>query len=302
MVVLLTGNEPYLQQQWLKNQKKALSFEAMNYLQAEKLEDTHLEYCETCPMMDATKILVYKCDKFSSTELSERIIKLADGNDLLTFIIFEKKTDKRSKFFKRMKQQNHVVSCDKLGKSKLAAFIKSEVEKNSSTMSQETLDFLLQRIDYDSEDVTLFTIQNWIRQLCFAEEKITISGIETFIPEKIDAKIFSIFSFLMKGDKKSAFIHTFEALKDNEAIAILSLILRNYRIAFKRQLLLNEGKTAAEISEILALTSKQMYFCKDVKMSLAELYAKMEAVQTAVNQLKSGNSKESTISTLYAEL
>ena len=106
----------------------------------------------------------------------------------------------------------------------------------------------------------------------------------------------------MKGDKKSAFIHTFEALKDNEAIAILSLILRNYRIAFKRQLLLNEGKTVAEISEILALTSKQMYFCKDVKMSLAELYTKMEVVQTAVNQLKSGNSKESTISALYAEL
>lgn len=304
MLYLLTGNEPYLIKKWLNDRKRKLSFADMNFLQTEKLDISHLEYCEVCPMMDAQKILVWECEKFSSTDLVEQIIKLADDNDTLSFIVFERKTDKRSKFYKNMKQRNLVVSCEKLGKAKLAAFVKNEIEKNASTITPEVLDFLLQRLDYDNEEVTLFTVQNWVRQLCFAEENITISGIETFLPEKIDAKIFSIFSFLMEGDKKSAFIHTFEALKEKEsdAIGLLSLLLRNFRIAFKRQVLLNEGKTLEEVSTLLGLTSKQMFFCKNIKMSPQELYVRMDSVQSAVNKLKSGNSIEVTVSALYAEI
>lgn len=302
MIYLLTGNEPCLTKKWLNDQKSKLFFADMNYLQTEKLDTSHLEYCEVCPMMDAQKILVWECEKFSSTALVEQIIKLADDNDTLSFIVFEKKTDKRGKFYKSMKQRNLVVSCEKLGKAMLAAFVKNEIEKNASTITPEVLNFLLQRLDYDNEEVTLFTVQNWVRQLCFAEENITVSGIETFIPEKIDAKIFSIFSFLIEGDKKNAFIHTFEALKESDAIAVLSLILRNYRIAFKRQLLLNEGKSEKKVATLLGLTSKQMFFCKNICMSLPDLYKRMDAVQSAVNKLKSGNSTESTISALYEAL
>lgn len=299
MVIFLTGNEPYLIKNYLTKFKQEMTFPEMNFMQCEELSEQSLDFLMHAPFLDKRKVLVWRTSE-AKGQVFEKLYEVHKDKDKdsTLFIVKVDKLDKRGKLYKELSKEKSIVECNKLSEPELATFIKNEVEKEGCTIDNNTLDFFQQRLAYQEvEETSLYTVKNYITQLCFSEKAISKEGVAKILPERIEAKSFLLFSFITSGKSKEAYKHMYKLLDDGEsAIMLLSLILRNYRVCFKAKLV---GKEPSKIG----LTSKQLSVCKNTEhMETSALYDCMVAVQTAVNQIKDGNKAETVVAALFSKL
>lgn len=299
MVRLIIGDEPYLIKSYIDTLKAGLSFPEMNFMQCEKLCEKSNDFFLHAPFLDNQKILVWRTEDATGSAFT-KIYEQQKDNPSTMFVIVANKVDKRSKFYKNISKEKCIVECNKLNKNALSDFIKKEIEKQNTGIDSNTLEFLQNRLGYsESDEVTLYTVKNYITQLCFAENHITKEGIAKVLPERIEANSFLLFSLITSGKNKEAFQQVFKLLDNGEnAIMLLSLLLRNYRVCFKARLV-----GMKEAASKLALSSYQLSVCKYTEqLETAEIYTCMDYIQTSINQIKNGNKAETVISALFSKL
>lgn len=298
MVELAIGSEPYSINHYVKKMRNEMEMPDMNFQKGDSLEKG-LSFLECAPFVDEKRIFVLETEKFSPTEKEKKLLlEMNESNNLL--VLVPTVVDKRKKFFTELKERKCIKEFNKLSRAQLGEFIKKGVAEYGSSISPQDLDYFIDRTDYCRDNsVNLYTIRNFVIQLCFSGEKIERSKIDYFVPEHRDANSFKLFEFIVKKDGKNAVQHLFKLIDDGEgAILVLSAALRNFRICFKRKLL-----DAKDVTKKLEMSSKQLYFTKFAKnMSLEDIYNCMDSIQTAVNQIKSGQDEKAVSASLIAKM
>lgn len=297
MIKLLTGNEPYALDTKIKGIKEGFSFFDMNFLESDTMGTHELNFLMQYPFMDNKKVLLLRLDTLGSCKEIEDYVE--NPNPLADLVICCKKIDKRTKLYKKLSKEGEVIECNKLDDIHLSKFIHQGIKKYNSSITSENLEFLIRRSCYEiAEDVTLYTICNYVKQLCFLSKNINKELIEEIIEERIEGNAFSLFTDISRKNSVQAYKRGRNlSVTGSDAISTLSALLRNYRVCLKARM---AGPKAAQL---IGLSSWQLNITKDAKRySDMQLYNCINILQNAVNDIKVGKGHDAVMKTTITKL
>lgn len=272
-VIILTGNEVYLTDNFIdKLKKKYMSgFEDMNYFVIDNIKNRGDEvgrYMNTIPFMVEKKIMVIEnCDFLTSKKSlaaddEKHILGYLDNRmdeNILVFDCAGIKADSRKKLYKRISKMGSIVKYDKLKENELVSWIKMYLDKSKRKISNGDVHYLAQVIgylDYESA-LTLYDVKNELDKLVSNTENggsISKSHIDNVTTISIENNIFKLVDFICEGNADNAFRMVYDMIGKNIAAHyIFHMISRHYRLLLRLYLMERDGYSSNEIQKAMGL-------------------------------------------------
>lgn len=275
MLQVWLGDETYLMNEEIEKTKASLACPEMDFIKGD-LDESNFYACDMASFFADKKVLFL----YSSLKnpYLERLSDAIPYNDVAVILTGE--IDKRLAIWKKFEKKKLIRSFGRLSAREFDAFCRKNLE--GSEISNEDYGYLIQRIAYGKrENCDLYTVRNFIGQLVSAPQ-INKEMIDYLIPEYQEEDVFRLFSFLSAKDGKQYFGLLDRLLESDPkgGIGILSVLLRNFRIAYKASV---AGKEAAEL---IGVTDWALRPVQGIKQETAKEC--MNILQEAVNRIKSG--------------
>lgn len=281
MISIIYGDEPYIIEKWI--QKQGSNSNEWNTSYFEELTDEVFELAKQYPFMSDKRVIVVKIKTLGNNEaLLSYLENPLDSTDL---ILVPQTIDKRSNVYKRCKKLNLLKECNKLNDASLRKFVGNLVQLQNGIISEEMYLYFIQRIGYFSDErVTLYDVVNAIKQLLFSSKEVTEEIISTLVEESFHEKTYVLTKYLFQKDTKQLFYHLERFLQEGESpIGMLSLVLRNFRILYKKDLYADQKDISNQLG-ISPYQLNQIGFCNKVQAENA-----IQLLQNGVNMIKNGN-------------
>lgn len=283
MIALLSGNEPYLIQFYRKKFEEDIQLKEMNIYFANTFDDNCRVLAQQYPLVDSKRVIFLSLDELNDNDL---LLDYVNHPVATTDLIMTSASiDKRGKLYKKLKSMDAIQEYNKFDLKKLKAFILSIIKNGHVSITEDGYQHLIDRINYiGRKDCTLYTVKTYVEQLLYAGDVITTNLVDDIIEKSIDENSFVLSSYLIKKNAIELFELLDSLLLNKESpIAILSLLLRNFRLAYK--IAINNGDMKIIASEI-GVTTFQIGLYKD--LGLPVINSCMDLLQGSVNRIKSG--------------
>lgn len=281
MLTVLYGNEPYLIEKEVKKmQKEAEDFSFHTF---EGFGQEVWDCTSQVPFFsDRQRIVVYT-NKLEDAGFERYIDKPQEHVDML---VIPESVDKRKTIFKKLQKNNMLKECCKLNEKQLQIFIISKIRELGAVIREPVYHHFVERCGYLYDDeVNLFSVESCLMQLCMAGGEITNDAIDTFVEESDTSKIFILSEHLLEKDEVKVFSLAKHFLVEKESpVAMLSLLLRSFRMAYKASLY--QDKSEKEISTLIGVPMYQ--FKKAMQYPVSSISSVMDILQHGVEQIKSG--------------
>lgn len=227
MLKIWYGAEPYLIQS-LKAKEEALvenpEFNVIDF--GDELDETAYNQCYETGFFTDKKYLV-----FTTADLKNPYIaKLIENEPENEVRIIVSKFEANLKVAKSLKPEQ-VQEFKRLSDKDMPKFVKYFLSKWKTNIRETDFNYLITRIGYSGrENCDLYTVKNWLQEL-FSLDEVTKADIDFVIPPDEKANAFALFKLLSEGEKYFELAE--KLLVTEEAIGLLSLLLSNFRIAYK---------------------------------------------------------------------
>ena len=245
MITVLYGEsqpEPYCIDARKAKALEDVNTEGLNYDSLKGTFDAEVAgLARTLPMFEKKRGIVLEVGSLKDLDnkcFEEYISRPAKTCEL---VIICQSADKRTKMYKRLAEGKlkgvTAFSCDKkdVTKDKLVKTILYELKKEDAKITKEGMELFLERIDYSkNKDMNLLTATGYLKPLTAVTKEIGPAEIETYVPSFKEADAFLLVALLIKGDIRGLYEQVNMA-SPKEAIRILCLLLRSFRIAWKRK-------------------------------------------------------------------
>ena len=201
--------------------------------------------------------------------------------------IIPENVDKRTVIYKSLSNMGLIKEYGKLSQSQFKQFVLEKLLNAGKRISEEVYGYFVCRCGYfEAKSVTLFSIEKSVEQLCFVcEDDISKAAVDAFVEEGDTQKIFVITKDLLLKDRRKLLIHTNMLMRNGEnGIAMLSLLLRNFRLAYKASLFAD--KPIKEISKMLGVPSYQ--FQEYLKFSPEQIEKVLDIFSEGIFNIKTG--------------
>lgn len=231
MVTLIYGPETYL-----KDREKASRTKGMDdVVHTRKFDIEESEALSFPGFFDPVMVLSLEKEKDISGEL---IAYCKSPNLSATLIIVMQSVDERSKIWKELVAVKNVekIYCKRVDGEKLNIFVLSVLKSAGKTIRKDVFAHLCERIGYESDaDMTLYSVGNLLSNLVAAAEgtEIDESIVDEIVPLKVCEDRFGMAAFLDKGDSMALYSQCELLTKEPGPVAFLSLLSRDFRVAYK---------------------------------------------------------------------
>lgn len=280
MIKLYYGNEPYYLAAEKKNLLKEKGVDTGIFYSWEDAAET----VTVLPMLSEHRIVVLELEKLSADESLLRY--LSDPVSFTDLFIFTSNVERNSKIYKLINKKHSLMQCNKLNAQLLKKWIGKQLVSLGAVMNQEAYELFIRRVPYFHDpDCNLYSVKNWILQLAFCCNEITEDIVKEVIPETLNEKMFALSKHLLEGDYPSVFrLSQFLLESQEQPIAMLSAILRTFRLAYKASLFpeINEK----ELETMLGAARYQ--YIAAMKYPIPILQKSIWEIQNSVNDIKSG--------------
>lgn len=239
-IYIIYGEETYLKDLYIKKIKSKLvdpAFADFNYHEYEGKDcsiDDVLRDAQMMPMMSEYSVVLVRDFPFSDnseavSSLKEYAKDVCDTSvlifwyDSLNFDI--KKNSKWNTVINIVAKAGSAVNLEKRSLSDLARMIVSYAKKQNRVISLADAQYLISVVGSD-----LKTIFNELEKMCnFAGGEITRAIIDNLAVKSLQARVFDLSKFILRGDSDSAYnvLNTLFVQKE-EPIAVLSVISSCY--------------------------------------------------------------------------
>lgn len=288
MIYLLYGKEPYC----IKNEIKKLTKanEPLGVVYFDELNDDVFAECSMYNMFTPSKSVVVELEKLPSQDgFLKYAKKPVSTTDL---IITVENLDKRSGIVKKIQSmpEGVVKEFSKVDEQTFCKLVNKLASSLGSTFDKGMDQYLYQYSGYAIDDnVNLYGINIAVKQLCFAATgTITKDIIESLVEKSETVKSFELTKILMEGNSKKLFEVAQHLLDEKEnPIAMLSLILRTFRLYYKCSIL--EGKTESK-AKLIGVPAYQL--AGAYKYETKVVSSVMDELQGGVNAIKSGGDQK----------
>lgn len=284
MVKILYGEEPYIIDKRIEEEVKKVSCPEMNLHYFDSVCEGIQELIETLPVMDDVRVVILSLDELKSDEKLIEIMR--DVPETTDFIIEAKKVDRNSKIYKLAKTNNYLQECNKLTEMQLKKFVFDILTQKGAKITNNAYEKMVERMGYFQDaNVSLYTVEIFVKQLSFLSLIITEEDIAKVIPQTSNEKIFELTKALISRNESECFSLALDFIDRGEnVIAMLSAMLRYFRLGFKASLFKDYKK-----SELGALLGAPVYQYEGA-LSISEdvLNCILDTIQEAINGIKTG--------------
>lgn len=292
MIYILAGKEKFL----IDNEARKLADSGMKF--SEFGRDVY-ENINILPLFEDAQKIVVSLDKLPTD--SQFMDLLEKGTpSFTTLVIIPQKLDKRTKVYALAKKKGLVKEFDKVSESQLKGLLCRLIQKNSSKIREEQMDYLIQRSGYlIDEDVDLYQMNTWCKQLCYASDIITEEAIDAFIPESDQTSVFALSGYILSGKGKDAMTLAQKLIDEKESpIRLLSLLLRSFRLGYKRRMY--SELSERDVAKILGVTTYQLQPVRN--LSPETIGACMSVIEKAIEGIKNGHPADLEFLTALSDL
>lgn len=277
MIVVLTGNEPYL----IDYEIEKAGSDVESYTE---FNDAVYNAVITYPMFSKTQVIVVRSE---SIPTDNQFLKMITGiPDFTHLYIVPEKIDKRTKSYKALKDMGAIREVNKVSEDYLRRLLLKLIQQNGSKIRNTDMDYLIQRSGYlVDENINLYHLNIWIKQICYASEEITREEICCFVPESTQVKIFSLSEKILKKDGEGTMKLAVRLIEEKEnPVAMLSLLLRSFRLGYKCSLYPDMNDT--QKAKCIGVPVYQLQSVKNISPQTMEDC--MAIINDAVKLIKTG--------------
>lgn len=291
MLRVLYGNEPYLIDSKINEARKEVS--DISFVKFNDFTEEVVEFAAQYPFYDTKQVAIVYMPKLDK---NDKLIDYIDNpSDTTDIYISVADVDKRSNLFKKLKKGNMLEECNKLNSDLFQKFVLREISRNNSKIDKDNFLLFQQKSGYlESEDVTLYTIKIYLKQLGYNNEDGIISerDIEAFVTESLDQKSILLSKYLLLQNETEMFNMARLLIEKKEnPITLLSLIARSFRLAYKATLY---GELdPIEISSLIGVPTYQ--FKEGLRYNAEVLEKSLNILQNGVNQIKDGEANSEIV-------
>lgn len=284
---LLTGNEDYLKEQFIKDLRSRLlndPKDIMNYVELTSKEiktQQIIDLAETLPFMSEYKIIYIKDSGFikpGSKEEAEKLEKwIGNIPDYCIIIFDEKEVDKRSKLYKKINKEHSVIEFNYPDENEAykivadrAKELKLNIDKNLLLYFTRNMPQNLSHIFFELDKLASFT----------AGKKVQKEDIDAVCVFGLEQRIFELVKQItLKNAKDVLRIYNTLIESKESPIAILVLISRQYRLMLQVKYMLKENIPDKQIASNLKLP---VFALKDITAQAQQLtFKKIQSILEA---------------------
>ncbi len=192
------------------------------------------------------------------------------------------KPDVKNALYKTLKKFKYSEEFAKLSPAKLEAWLKNKITKANKNINQVNLNLLL---TYVGDDLWLLN-QELDKLINFAAaSEITSEDIKLLVAAKTNDNIFQLIDAIGKKDKKQATDLLNQQLKTGaNALYLLSMIVRQYRLLLKIKLLSKDLNNSFALAQALKL--HQFVAEKSLKQSQAYSLGQLKSIYKSLLNLE----------------
>ena len=251
-IYLFYGEESYLKRQYKNRFIKAMIPEGdtMNftYFEGKGIDvGAVIEFADTLPFFSECRLIVLENTALFKSGENPLIEYMKDIPETTRIIFIENEVDKRSKMFKSVKTHGSVTELSHQDEDTLKKWILSKVKKEDKEMHSQTMDYFLQRVGVDMDN-----IQNELEKLfVYGMDKAEISktDIDQVCAPQIANQIFEMVNAQARKNHTKALQLYYDLLALKEPpMRILYLMTRQYRLIFQVKDLSRRGFNRKEIA------------------------------------------------------
>lgn len=231
MIRILFGNEPYA----IDARKNRLLQGIGDISIFDGEFDTEiLAVCRAFSLLSDQKGVVLKADTLKALDNRAFEAYLKEENPGTVLLVIVKTVDARTKLYKHLQKEGLLLACNKVEtEDAFRKVILYELKKRGAQITESGMREFEKRMNYFvSDEMNLLRAAGFLEQMTFVTNEITEEVVRAHTPSFEEANAFGIASLMEAGDA-SALLREINMLPSSDAIRIMSLILRELRIAYK---------------------------------------------------------------------
>jgi DNA polymerase-3 subunit delta len=251
---VVLGPEGYLSQQayvFLKQRLLAPEAFAFNYAEFSAQDCAArqaVEAAETFPMMAPRRLVVLTdLDRTRSADHEVLLAYLENPSPRSIVILTARDLDRRTSFYRRLRETACVVECPKLKGYALERWAESFIRKHGCRISQSALS---KTVALAAED--LQSLVNELEKLLIYagnEKLIPDEAVEDLVSSSRQHTIFELTGALGKKDRETALRHLANLIDSGEEpLGIVSMMARHFRQILVAKDLLEQGKNPRDVA------------------------------------------------------
>lgn len=235
MLCVLYGDEPYKIDYYKRKATEGVDNPAVNVSSYEgEFTEEVLAVCNTFPFFSSKRVVFLDCLSLSGLKGAfEKYLKAPSATTDLVVVC--DKVDKRTKVFKELDRQGVLKACDKVkDPAELEKLLLRECVSSGAKITSPAIKEFMRRINYfEVEDMTLLSAVSYLRNVSdYSNGEITEESVRECVPEFKALDIYGLSGMIRKGDMKGLMTQA-SLISREDAIRTASLILRDFRIAYK---------------------------------------------------------------------
>lgn len=295
-VEILYGDEPYVIKRYVDNEVSAYDECSTSFY--EEFSNDVWAVVRQMPMFSERQLVVVKPKNLSDEKFLKYCKKPMPHTHLL---VIPEQIDKRTAAYKELQKLDLFKECNKLDATELQRFVVGIIKESGCQIRKEVYDFFIERSGYFTDDsVNLFSMDNYVRQLCSTADEesgneIVREAVESFVVESNTTKTFAMTKKMLQKDRKALFSMANHFLQEKEsAIGMLSLFLRSFRLAYKATLYPDKNET--ELGKLIGVPAYQ--FKDAMKYRPEQISGCLDCIQDGIRKIKAGSASESVAFTI----
>ena len=292
-IYLLFGEEAYLRKQYRDKLKEAIiGDDNMNYHYYEGKDISIgevIDQAETLPFFAQRRLIVLENSGFLKSGGEQLAEYFSAPAQTTYFLLVETEVDKRSKLYKTITAKGYAVEFAVQDENTLKRWILGMVKKEDKKISENSLNYLLEKTGTDMENIRKETEKLFC--YCMNKEVITEKDIEEICTKRIGNHIFDMVSAIADKKQKQALELYYELLAQKEPpMRILFLIARQFNMLLQVKELRGKGYQNKAIGEKVGLPGfiAGKYVAQAARFQTEELRDAVEACVEAEEAIKTG--------------
>jgi len=235
-ITLLWGDEPYGIEKRKQKIVGTIQMPEMNLQVFEGSFDKVVRNaCYVFPFMEPKRVIILNISSLDDISTDDFESYLKKPSVTTELIIIADSVDQRKKMYKTLKDKDILYPCNKVSDEELKKVLSYEIKKRGANIQGIAYAEFVKRLNYhENDDMNLIGMVSFIDSMVSVSKDITLDLVERYVPKYEEANIFGLTQLIKSKDCENLYKEA--GLIDSscdEQIKILSLLLRDYRLAYK---------------------------------------------------------------------
>ena len=273
-VYLYYGNDSYIIKQKTNQLIAKHDIDEFN-ITSYDMEETNIEDAindaSTIPFMANVKLVIVKNTYFLSTDTSKRkdikhnldalkrYVEHPVEESIFVLQVPYDKLDSRKAITKHVMKFATVEECKPLQEQDLRGWVRRQLGKHGVSIDTDAMEELLKRVENNTEVL----VSETTKLMYYAEDmhRVDLAMIKKVVTKNVEDNVYEITNSILANERGKALeIYNDLVMHSEDPLRILGILVNKYRELLHTKLLIESGRSKAEIADYFNASSGRAYY------------------------------------------